>query len=50
MRFLGPSAPLDLKVVKVLKDSIEVQWQAPQYPNGIIKKYSVSTANLVCFE
>ncbi|XP_072041907.1 tyrosine-protein kinase receptor Tie-1-like isoform X2 [Amphiura filiformis] len=37
----APSAPRMLQVVDVSKATIQVSWEEPEYPNGIITKYTV---------
>ncbi|XP_072041905.1 uncharacterized protein [Amphiura filiformis] len=37
----APSAPRMLQVVVVSKQTIQVSWEEPEHPNGIISKYTV---------
>ena len=38
---VGPSAPCSLEVDTVTSTSVTLQWMPPDFPNGVITKYSV---------
>ena len=39
--FIGPSAPCSLEVDTVTSTSVTLQWMPPDFPNGVITKYSI---------
>jgi len=39
-----PSKPLNLSAVSVTDTSVTIQWEAPEYPNGVITSYQVTTS------
>lgn len=38
---LAPSVPLGLAVIEKLGISMEIGWNKPEHPNGVIRKYVV---------
>lgn len=45
---IAPSAPVNLKQLRIRESRVELEWQRPDFPNGIIQEYRiyvVDTAN-----
>ena len=48
MQTVVPGPPQNLEVVSVFHDSIDLRWDFPANPNGIITQYRVSHIRLLC--
>ena len=38
---LAPSMPLNVRTKSVSHDTATIEWEEPEYPNGIIKSYNL---------
>ena len=39
--YIAPSEPQQLEVATITSTTVQLQWLAPKYPNGVITRYSI---------